>query len=233
MNEHDTTHPDPDAPETQPRDLRRDLGGLVLFALAIFLGVSVVMAASRPDPQAGGTTALVTGVVGLLGTWPLLVLSLCLGFLGARVWVAGAVDDLLRNAGWSLVLALALALSFGAASQGAGGDIGDWTGGAISRLLPVWIGVPLGLAAVGAVVWFGWLRPPEWKPVLSPDEPAPSVYTPSDSEGLTADEAEALLPSEEPLAALGAEVTGRSIPVAPDLPPLYPPDVRREGRIPD
>jgi hypothetical protein len=215
---------DPTDPETPVRDLRRDIGGLVLFALAIFLGVSVVMAARRPDPAAGGTTALFMGLVGWLGVWSPIVLSACLGVLGARLWIAGAAERLARNAVWSLLLALAFAMLFGAASAGSGGEFGRLTGENLTGVLKIWGAVPLTLAVVAGVVWFGWLRPPEWKPVLSPDEPAPSIYTPTDSEGLTVDEAEALLPEQ---------ITGRSIPVAPDLPPLYPPDVRREGLIPE
>lgn len=219
---------DPSDPESPPRDLRRDLGGLALFALAIFLGVSVAMAARRPEPGAGGTTALVTGLVGWLGVWPLIVLSACLGLLGARLWIAGALAGLGRNTLWSLGLCLALAMLLGAAASGAGGAFGDFSGGNLTAVLSPWVGVPLCLTVMAAVVWFAWLRPPEWEPALSPGEPAPSIFTPTDSEGLTADEAEALLPDEAP----PAPVTGRSIPVAPDLPPLYPPDVRREGRIP-
>jgi hypothetical protein len=220
---------DPSDPESPPRDLRRDVGGLALFALAIFLGVSVAMAARRPEPDAGGTTALVTGLVGWLGVWPLIVLSACLGLLGARLWIAGALAGLGRNALWSLGLCLAVSMLLGAASYGAGGDFGNFSGGNLTGVLSAWLGVPISLIVVAAVVWFAWLQPPEWKPALSPGEPAPSIFTPTDSEGLTADEAEALLPDEPPM----APVTGRSIPVAPDLPPLYPPDVRREGRIPE
>lgn len=216
------TH-DPADLETPTRDLRRDLGGLLLFALAIFLGVSVVMAAQRPDPAAGGTTALVTGLVDLLGAWPVILLSSCLGLLGARLWIAGASERLGRNAFWSLLLALSFALLLGSASGSAGGSFGELTGGNLSGVLSPWAGVPLALAVLAGVVWFAWLRPPEWQPVLSPDEPAPSIYTPTDSEGLTADEAEALLPGQ---------ITGRSIRIAPDLSPPYPHDVRREGLIP-
>jgi hypothetical protein len=248
MSDYQTYHqPDDESGDAPPaRSLQRDVGGLLLFAAAIFLGVSVFMSMQRPPSRPTGSTAAFTGLVAWLGSWPLLALSLVMVFLGGRLWVAGVAPRLGRNLLATLVLVLSLSILCGASAPGAGGSFGALLGGGVSNVLTAFVGVPLSLALVLGVIWFAWLRAPDWNEGISGGEPEPSVLTPSESEGLTAEEAEALLPirsrREEPedlpdvqpgQPAHREEITGRSIAVDPSLKPLYPPDVRLQGRIPE
>jgi len=231
------------------RSLGRDVLGLALFAIATLLGVSAFMSATRPAEDPQGTTAFFTALARLLGAWPLILFALTLSLLGGRLWVAGEARGLARHLLGALASTLALSVLCGAALEGAGGGLGDLIGGGVSRQLTPFVSIPLGLALLGTVVWAVWLRPPF--PGLARGRSAsaaPPRVELADSGGLSADEAAALLPPEGSSMVAGAGpfqekepapprekagISGRSIPIAPDLKPLYPPDVRLQGGIPE
>jgi Ftsk gamma domain len=255
MSDFDAMHRQegPASEEGTGRSLGRDAAGLGLFALATLLGVSVFMSLSSPAEEPHGTTALFTSLCGLFGPWSLFPLAIALAFLGGRLWVAGIAGRLGRHLAGAAAVALALSVLASAASAGAGGTFGDLIGSNASRALTPFAGVPLALAVLAGVIWAFWLRTPG-----TPGAPrnvqkaAPRRVAPTDSGGLTPDEAAALLPAQVRPGKEGgpagaresqdgddaafkeiAQVTGRSIPIAPDLKPIYPPDVRLQGGIPE
>ncbi len=228
------------------RSLGRDALGLLLFGLAVLLGVSVFLWMTRPAEVPQGTTAFFTELVELLGAWPLLALSVALAVLGGRLWVAGVARGLARHMLGAGLTALALAFLAGAIFPGAGGAFGAWSGGTVTSELTIFAGVPAGLLALGLAIWLVWLRPADGSLPDAPPRFATLEGLSAESEGLSADEAAALLPSDPPADGTGGPsgwggtlatprppVTGRSIPISPELPPLYPPDVRLTGGIPE
>ena len=249
MSDFDAMHGQegPASEEGAGRSLGRDAAGLGLFALATLLGVSVFMSISSPADEPRGTTALFTGLSELFGPWPLFALALVLAFLGGRLWVAGVARGMVRHVAGFAAVTLALSILASAAFAGAGGTFGDWIGGGLSSVLTPFAGVPLALALLAGVVWAVWLRSPGTQtPIANVQKTAPRRAAPTDLGGLTPDEAAALLPTrveatleresqdgDGAKAAEAANVTGRSIQVAPDLKPLYPPDVRLQGGIPE
>ena len=88
----------------------RDALGIVLFGLAAFGAISVLMAIFQPVENATGTTAVIGGYVGLIGKLPGLALSIGLAWLGGRLWLqgetAGVARDLAGIVGTSLGLAV-------------------------------------------------------------------------------------------------------------------------------
>ncbi len=232
------------------RHLGRDALGLLLFAFAVLLGVSVFLSLARPAEAPEGTTAFFTGLAGLLGAWPLFALSLGLAVLGARLWVTGVAHGLLRHVLGAGLTTLSLSILAGAIYPGAGGTVGAWAGGAITSELSIFVGAPAGLLAIGLSVWLVWVRPADGSQRTAVPRFAPDEGLAAESEGLSADEAAALLPGllpgggpqggfggqpepRTPPDAPRAAITGRSIPISPELPPLYPPDVRLQGGIPE
>lgn len=249
MSDFDAMHGQegPASEEGAGRSLGRDAAGLGLFALATLLGVSVFMSISSPAVEPRGTTALFTGLSRLFGPWPLFAFALTLAFLGGRLWVAGQAKGLVRFVAGAAAVTLALSILASAAVAGTGGTFGDWIGGGLSSVLTPFAGVPLALLLLVGVVWAVWFRTPGTQtPSPYVEKAAPRRAAQADSDGLTPDEAAALLPlrarapheqesqdGDGPASPEAANVTGRSIQVAPDLRPLYPPDVRLQGGIPE
>src|SRR4030095_3673276 len=94
--------------------LGRDALGIVLFGIAAFAAISVVMSMFDPAREPTGTTAIVTALVGAVGAVPSLLLCAGLGWLGARLWLAGVRGGTAREL-FALALAtLALSVLAGA-----------------------------------------------------------------------------------------------------------------------
>ena len=83
------------------RSLGRDALGLVLFAFAVLVGVSVFMAMTQPAESPDGSTAMFTLLVDSLGPWPLLVFAFALAFLvlAARAALAARRVRILERSG--------------------------------------------------------------------------------------------------------------------------------------
>ena len=204
----------------------RDALGILLFGLAVFGAISVLMAMFQPVENATGTTAVVGGYVGLVGKLPGLAISIGLAWLGGRLWLLGKSEGVARDLAGIVGASLGLAVLAGAAVEGAGGSLGAVTGGTVSSFLTPFVGVPFGLGCLLVPIWFAWIRPNDlisWKVGKKEDQAAAGD---TESEGVSVAEAEALMPRIPPRE-----------PVAPEepapLPPLYPHDVRLEGKIPE
>jgi hypothetical protein len=224
--------------ERERERLGHDALGIVLFALSVFAAASIVMATRRPVEDAGGTTALIAGLVAAIGAWPGLVLAAGLAWLGGRLWLGGVAVFALRPLAGLAGVSLGLSVLLGALTDAGGGALGASTGGAVSRQLSAPIGVLFGLACLGLPLWFAWLRGPvlarnraRAQEVDSPEA------APAESQQVRAQPA----PKGESAVSEGA--SGRSLGATglPDpsrdyearLQPLYPPDVRRHGGIPE
>ncbi|MBK8177783.1 MAG: hypothetical protein IPK67_02550 [Planctomycetes bacterium] len=242
--------PPPKAPHTAVHDTL----GIVLIILGAFLGVAAVMFIRKGAPENPALpAALMISSVELLG--PPTILWLCLGFVfvGGRLFLFGGEKNLLRDGLGFLFTGLGLSIVMGAFSPVQGGSIGNGVGGVVH---PV-VGVLLGGATVLAAAWVAWLRvaPPDLvarASALVGDGPgaetggapearsgnrsAPRGKLPSeDPSGVTTAEADALLPDadrDEILAALRA-ANRNSASTVNRAPSPYPPDVRRDGGIPE
>jgi hypothetical protein len=193
----------------------RDGLGLVLFAVFAFFGVLVVMAWAQPPLEPGqGRSPLVLGMTGFLGELPLLLGCLGLVWLGFRLFL-GEVPDKLGSRGITLAaLVLGLSIVLGSAWSDHGGSMGRAAAG---LLTPV-VAAVFGLVVIAFPLWRLWIAPRV--AMDSATELAPGRVLDTDTrDGLSVAEAEALLPEEikEPV----------------PVPSPYPPDVRREGRIPE
>jgi hypothetical protein len=191
--------------------------GIALFALAAFVGASVIMSWVEPVDEPGGSTAFVVRLVRFVGELPLLLLCAASAWLGSRFFLDGRPTGLGRLITTAVLTAGGLALLLGGAWAPHGGALGqtavDLFGGLFAAVL--------GLLLLAVPFWHFWLRPravPE--PAFSSEVAPPAdLDAESGAGGLSAAEADALLPKP---------------PKAWPRPPSpYPVDVRLEGRIPE
>ena len=237
---------------TNQRSMGRDVFGLALMVLAVFSGVSVFMALGERPLEAHGTTAVFLAMVDTLGPIASFVLSLGLLLVGLMLWIKGISSSVLRHLFGVLITTVTVSILVGAVSADLGGSVG-WIGAMVTRNLTMFVGVPTGLAFVLLPAWFLWLRPAEKLAAREESQTlAPRVATTSDSEGVSAAEAEALLPrpivpaarttplapaprAAAPATAPVSATKPAPLPSAPRTPPTspYPTDVRIHGGVPD
>ena len=230
---------------------RNDILGLVVMGLAGFLGVFTVVSLTLPlEGPPNPTSAAVLRFVGLLGPYPGLALCAGLVIFGGHLFVNGPRESTLRNLLGICGGAVGLSVLMGALRPEAGGAIGGLTGEALARSTWPFLGVLLGLVCLFASFWYAWLRyHPSFSRKTEPAGPLGADPSLGEIEGVSAAEAAALLPSE-PEPRVGGmrarkkpakekkereefDPTPAQAEAEPELSPLYPPDVRLEGRIPD
>ncbi len=231
--------------EKRTKSLGQDLLGISLFAVAVFFGVSAVMALLHGGPRDGAnpSTSIVGSLVLLVGAVPSLWIAVGLAFLGARQWVVGPSAATLRHVAGVAGTAFGVAVLCGALALPLHGAIGEAIGGSVARVLTTPVAVLIGVILIAAPAWWAWIGPTGWTPLPRSENSGKggglhaALSRSSTTEGVSAEEAEALLPrapvpeeDAEQLARALAEVDEVAEPV--QLPPLYPPDVRREGKIP-
>lgn len=241
-----------------PHTALHDVLGLGLIVLGAVFGASAVMYLKEGRGEdAAAFTVLMSGFVEALGAPSILWLCLGLLFVGGRLFLFGGEGGSLRDLIGFVATALGLSILMGAMSQSLGGHFGHAIGGAMSDLGSVVAGVLLGLAALLIPAWVVWLRvaPPALveraNAMLGSDPesenqdgsgqrrggraaPSPKVAT-EDLSGVTTAEADALLPDADRAAILDALRTAnrKSATFLNHAPSPYPPDVRREGGIPE
>ncbi|MBI5363014.1 MAG: hypothetical protein HZA53_07525, partial [Planctomycetes bacterium] len=209
-------------------EMKSDGLGIGLFAFGVFCAVLVVQAMFQGvEPEPTQFVKVLAAVwVNSIGAFPSLVLNGALAAIGARIFLAGAVPNLVRHLVGLGFLSASLSVLFGAFGGAAGGTFGARTGGALSGATHVALGALIGALAATATVWFVWLRRdqlPAEEP-MSVRNPERELETVDEDEGVSTAEAEALLPVR-PLAV--------AAPVRAAPPPSpYPEDVRRKGEIP-
>jgi len=224
--------------ERERERLGHDALGIVLFALSVFTAASIVMATRRPVEDAGGTTALVAGLVATIGAAPGLVLAAGLAWLGGRLWLGGVAAFALRHLAGLAGVTLGLAVMLGAATDVGGGTLGARTGGMVARQLTAPVGVLFGLACLGLPLWFAWLRGPAlartWARKREVASPRAAPAELQESRAQKAPKGESADTAQDSRASPGATgVPGASKDYEARLQPLYPPDVRRHGGIPE
>src|SRR5688572_18995709 len=241
-------------------DRARDVLGLVLVVLAVFGAAWVVMALRDPKPDQGGATGAAMALVQLVGPVALLFAASALAALGMGLWFRGVRGSLGRHLIGVLITTFTLSILSGTVSATLGGSIGSALGGAVTNRLTLFVSLPFGAACVAVGAWATWRRggmaptlPPRTareslpvgaRPGKAGSE-APDRSRSPESDGVTSAEAEALLPrvpappprpgvvetlSPKPSAAAPSS-SGAASWTAPAFP--YPPDVRRQGRIPE
>jgi hypothetical protein len=216
-------------------ELRRDGLGIVLFTAGAFFSVLLVLAlvSSEPLERAEGTAALARMWAGGVGLLPALVFCGGTAIFGAHLFLVGGAD-VRRQLGRLAIVSLGVAVMLGAFSPTAGGFVGNHTAGALSRSVHVVLGALAGLVILASAVWVAWIRPtrvaaetlrPEHDPEIIPARPS--------QQGVTAEEAAALVPEDLPSwrAEPRKEPLVRTMPAA--VLTTHREDLRRRGEIPE
>ncbi len=221
-----------------------DLLGLVLFGGGMFIALVVAWAlhAGIPEEGARANAKVAASVISALGAAPALLLSISLAVLGARLFVGRRpVRNLGQHFSGILGVAIGLAVLLGALSPLAGGVVGDTTGGFLARKLSLIVGVIFGVVALALPVWLAWLRDSGLVPAGHSKKAHLDLGVTSEEKpvGVSAAEAQALLPTEEPSPKLTEmDETAASLEARPawafqsEVKDPYPEDVRRKGEIP-
>lgn len=188
-----------------------DLLGPVVFMGASVVGVSVVIALLRgiPDEGASGIGALARFVVLGFGYAPALLFAIGGAYVGARIFLKGEFQSAGRDLSGIVGTSAGLAILLGTLSETAGGGFGGTVGGFLSTYLTKVFGGIVGLAAFLAPIWLTWLQEGARSGRKSSKEDrlsiarglgvgtAPEVDAEDLSSGVSAEEAQALLPDSE------------------------------------
>ena len=120
--------------------------GIVLLVVGTLGTVIMFMAKSTPGrlEDEGMLGQLAAGWAGLFGLYPSMFLNAAFVFLGARLFLKGGTRTLFRDMLGSTMLAIGLAIFFGALSSGAGGRIGAITGEMVSARTHLALGALVG-----------------------------------------------------------------------------------------
>jgi hypothetical protein len=206
-------------------DMRRNGVGILLFGVGVFFAVLLVKAFTSEVPvaEAGGTAALAALWIDSLGGIAGFVFCGGIAILGARMFLDAASGNALRHAGGLAGVAVGISIVAGSVSAGAGGALGRAIGGGISSATHVAIGTLVGIGVLAFAVWAVWLQDARIDRTHLDRE--------IEDDGVTADEAAALIPTESNRTLAESRKTERvstwTAPVSP-----YPEDVRRRGEIP-
>jgi len=218
-------------------DINRDGLGILIFVLGVLPAVLLVVAMRKSDPieNMSGTGAIAAAWIATLGALPSLLFTIGVAYLGARLYLFAKNERLGRNVIGLAATALGASVLLGAFSPTAGGHIGDATGGLVSSMVHVALGAVVGLIALSAPIWFTWLRAErEPRIAVDPEHGAGAVLEDAIDDGVSAEEARALIPEEfnqaidEGRKQLALKATTRTAPP----PSPYPEDVRLKGQIP-
>ncbi|MCB9914692.1 MAG: hypothetical protein H6828_06020 [Planctomycetes bacterium] len=221
-----------------------DLLGFLLFGVGAVTSVVVagalIFGLPEKEPDVMGRFA--KAVIDFGGAAPSLLFGVAMMTLGARVFLNGPIASLAQHLSGVLGVSVGLAVLLGAFSPTLGGAVGDNTGGMVARNLTLVPGVLFGAATLALAVWMAWLRDSGLVGLSRNSYPALRDASEEQAVGVSAAEAEALLPDEveeeEELAATALDATAASLEERPawalhnEAPHPYPTDVRREGRIP-
>jgi hypothetical protein len=238
----------------------RDVLGLALVVVAVFGAAWVVMALRDPQPGEGGATGAAMAAVDLLGPVALLLAAAALAALGMGLWFRAIRGGIGRHLLGLAVTSLTASLLFGAWSRELGGSFGDAIGGSVSRRLTPFVGIPFWLVVLAFGGWLVWRRRAgagspgpagSAADTANSIKRAPPQSRSSESDGVTRAEAEALLPrvpAPPPrpgvVETLSPRPASKPSSPAPTAAPSgtvawaaqafpYPPDVRRQGGIPE
>lgn len=200
-----------------------DLLGPLIFTGATIIGVSVMIALLKglPGENARGLGALARAVMLAVGPMPALFFAIGTAVLGGRVFLRGDFERLSRDFSGVLGTSAGLAILLGALSDTAGGGLGASTGGWLSTHLTFVVGGIVGLACFLAPIWLTWIRESDWAGIKSRQEDRLSMAVSHGvggstetggferGDGVSAEEAMALLPDTEKIEA--AEAAAASI----------------------
>lgn len=198
-------------------------GGIGLFVAGAFGTVLMVASMLWPDAlAAGGGTASIAAALGVaLGALPTLFLSVCVGWLGARLFLRGPRGNLVRDLLGAIGVAFGVSIVLSAVSSELGGRIGSRIGNLAEGALGTALHVATGVAVIFVTLRLAW-----------GGSRAPSTTFAGVAQPQTAPRA----PSSTPISAENTPRTPAplrtSAPSAQDLNSPYPEDVRRRGEIP-
>lgn len=198
-------------------------GGIGLFVAGAFGTVLMVASMLWPDAlTAGGGTASIASALGRgLGALPTLFLSVCIGWLGARLFLRGPRGGIVRDVLGAIGVAFGVSIVLSAISSELGGRIGSRIGNLAEGVLGTVLHVATGVAVIFVTLRLAW-----------GGSRAPSTTF----AGVAQPETEPKTPQSAPIS---AENTPRApaplrtnTAAAQDLRSPYPDDVRRRGEIP-
>jgi hypothetical protein len=232
---------------TAKRHYGRDALGGLMFLAGLFSAVSFFMALVQPE-KAGEPSGFYMSVATFVGPISGVFASLGLVVLGWRLWSKGVELVVLRHLAGIAITTFTLSVLVGTMAPDLAGDFGAGVAAKVTQTFSLWVSVPTGIALVLLPAWFAWLRPAERAEETDASRSiAPKSGVSADSSGVSAAEAEALLPRPAAPAAASARVPPAPLPTAKvensvkkqPTPPRaevaspYPPDVRRTGGIPE
>ncbi|MEM9381458.1 MAG: DNA translocase FtsK [Planctomycetota bacterium] len=156
------SHIDDDIQGDEREDAGLELAGIVLFLAGSLPAAAVAKAlwdgTDLTVEGLGGTAALAALFVGWVGPWPALLVATTIAAVGAMKVLGTLRGDVVRIAAGVCAAGLGLAAIASAVTAGAGGRLGDGTGGALASALGSFAGVLLGVGVLGAAYWIGFRR---------------------------------------------------------------------------
>jgi DNA segregation ATPase FtsK/SpoIIIE-like protein len=206
------------------------LGLFALFLPGSFFVVVLGAAVLRGVPaEPAGTSALARTVMDGVGLLPALLLSAGFAVIGIRSFLFGRGGNALISVLGLTGCAAGLAMLAGAAVPGAGGTLGAGTGGLLASSVGSALGIILGAVVIAASTWFAWIRDIGWFSTKTGNFRWVSAAPREEcADAVTADEAEALLPTR-PTYAPETETTEGTW---QEPSSSYPADVRLSGEVP-
>ena len=206
------------------------LGLFALFLPGSFFVVVLGAAVLRGVPaEPAGTSALARTVMDGVGLLPALLLSAGFAVIGIRSFLFGRGGNALISVLGLTGCAAGLAMLAGAAVPGAGGTLGAGTGGLLASSVGSAVGIILGAVVIAASTWFAWIRDIGWFSTKTGNFRWVSAAPREEcADAVTADEAEALLPTR-PTYAPETETTEGTW---QEPSSSYPADVRLSGEVP-
>ena len=209
---------------------RKNTLSLIAFGVCCWIAFSIWYTA-RQGLEAEGVSAFNRPLIwlrDLLGRWPGVGLFGGLSVLFGMLHLSERELRLERSCLGILGVGLGLSFLFGGVSEGAGGQLGAVLSGALSGGAGTALATIFGAALALFSVWQAWF--PELGP--KPEKPAstsgiPEVLDEGTQDGVSAAEAEALLPRRRPRAKSAPELEP-----APSF-PRPSEDVRRQGGVPE
>jgi DNA segregation ATPase FtsK/SpoIIIE-like protein len=206
------------------------LGLFALFLPGSFFVVVLGAALLRGVPaEPAGTSALARAVMDGVGLLPALLLSAGFAVVGIRSFLFGRGANALTSVLGLTGCAAGLAMLAGAAVPGAGGTLGAGTGGLLASSVGSAVGIILGAVVIAGSTWFAWIRDIGWFSTKTWNFRWVSAAPREEcADAVTADEAEALLPTR-PTYAPETETTEGTW---QEPSSSYPADVRLSGEVP-
>ena len=238
--------------ENQTQWMRNVVGPAIfaIGALAVVL-VLMILINGMPSQDARSMDALARGLVGTFGEMPVALIGVGLAFYGARLFVVGMDERLVKNLAGVVLTGLGFAIFLSAILPNAGGGFGEAIGGRVrdSHLaLSAFLSFIVGVVALAMPVWFLFVRERALALMENTTRVGASRELPEESGGLSREEADALLPDpvSQPESAAKSEELVKLLATQRDklpewledssdsqAPSPYGEDVRRTGGIPE